>query len=154
VKWLGVLGLLIILAATFLIRFPAEEGQATKFTGLLISESVVGYPVMVEVVPPENRSIGVALQSHELDFGILSQGMKARKNISLEGPGVPVKVRAWADGEIAGMISLSRGEFLLEGPCSIEVSLEASELGNHTGTLYISTRSPNYGWMRWITPWL
>jgi len=119
-----------------------------------VSESVVTYPVMVEVVPYNNSTIGVALQDYELDFGILSQGMTARKTITLEDSGAPVKVRAWAEGEIADMVRLSRGEFLLEGPDSIEVSLEASGLGNHTGGLCISSRSPNYAWLRWITPWL
>jgi hypothetical protein len=153
-KWFGVLGLLIILAAAFLIRLPVRSGNLTEFTGLLVSENVVEYPIIVEVVPYSNMTIGVALQNYELDFGILSQGMKARKTINLESPNVPVKVRAWADGDIAGMVGLSRSDFVLDGPGSIEVSVEAADLGNHTGRLFISARNPNYRWMGWITPWL
>ncbi len=151
-RWFGVLGLVIILAAAFLIRFPGQERGL--FTGLLVSESVTEYPLIVEVVPYQDRSIGIALQDNELDFGVLSQGMTARKTIKLESPGVPVRIRAWAEGGIAGMVELSRTEFLLNGPGSIEVSLKASDVGNYTGTLCISSGSAKYGWLGWITPWI
>lgn len=153
-RWFGVLGLVIILLAAFIIRFPGQEGDATTFTGLFVSESIARYPVMVEVVPYDEAAIGIALDDYELDFGILSQGMVARKTVNLDNHGVPVRVRAWVEGNISGMAGLSRDDFILKSPGSIEVRLEASEPGNYTGTLFISTSRPNYRWMGWVTPWI
>ncbi len=153
-RWVGVLGLILIAAGIFLIRFPGQDEQGLVYTGLLVSERVVEYPIMVEIVPPDNNSMGIVLHYDELDFGILSRGMTARKNITMEGPGSPVKVRVWSEGNISSMVSFSKHDFTLEGPDSLEVVVNASEAGSYGGTVYISSRSTNYRWLRWMDSWV
>lgn len=150
--WLVVLALVMVAAVAILAGLPGEGGSG--FTGMMVSERVLEYSMRVEVLPEENMTMGIALQDYELDFGILSRGMTARKRIDIRDPGIPVKVRVWVIGDIAGMAELSREEFLLEGPGSLEVRLRASEPGNSTGRLFISVRNANHRWMGWITPWL
>jgi hypothetical protein len=153
-KWYGLLGVVLIIAAAFLIRIPHKDGQAAEFTGLFLSERVVEYPIMVEVVPYDNNTIGVALQDYELDFGILSQGMKARRELQLDSRGAQVKVNAWAEGDIADLVTISKNGFILNGKDSLEVGVEATEVGNHSGTLFLSSRAVNYKWMGWLTAWV
>jgi hypothetical protein len=153
-KWLGVLGLIIIAAAMLLIRFPSENDQGISYSGLLVSEDVRTYPVMVKVVPQDNGTIGVALQDYEMDFGILSQGMVARKTIRLDSGSEPVKVRVWPEGNISGIVNFSPSNFVLEGPREVEIAVTAKELGYYSGNIHISSAGSNYKWLRWVNQWL
>ena len=152
-KWVGLIGILLVLAGALLIRFPSEQDESVVYTGLLTSESVKEYPVYAKVVPMDSGEIGVALQDYELDFGVLSQGMRARKTMNLNSE-QPVKVSMWAEGNISSMVEFSRSGFVLEGNEPVEVSINASDTGSYSGTIYISSRSLNQEWMGWFVSWI
>ena len=149
---LGVIGIVLILAAAFFIRLPDAGEQGIMYTGLLITERVVEYPITVQIIEPGSEEIGVALEYDELDFGILQQGMVARKEINLGSNDMPVKVSIWATGDIKGMVSFSSTEVYLDGPDSVEVRIDASETGNFSGNVMFSSRVYNYRWLDWANP--
>jgi hypothetical protein len=150
----GALGIVLILAAVILIRIPSQSDSGMTFTGLLITENVADYEIMAQFVPAEEGEIGIALQEYELDYGTLSQGMNAKKTIRLESSSVPVKIRAWIDGDISGYADISKNDFVLNSPDVMEVGIRAGNVGNYSGTLHISSRGFNYHWLRWMTQWL
>ena len=152
-RWMGLLGVVVMIAAALLIRIPQENEQGVDYTGLLTSENVRAYHVMVRVVPPDNTTIGVALQDYELDFGILPQGTTARKSISLDSD-VPVRVRLWSDGNVSGILKFSNPDFVLEGTGSVELIMSAPDQGYYEGNVYISSRSPRLSWLRGLVPWI
>jgi hypothetical protein len=152
-KWLGVFGIVLILIGALLIRFPVDDGEGVVYTGLFVSQNIVEYPVLVEVVPSSERNIGVSLEDYELDFGVLAKGLVAHKSINLESE-KPVRVRIWADGNISGMVDISKPDFVLDGPDSVEISLNATDTGSYSGSIIISTSILNYPWLEGFTPWI
>jgi hypothetical protein len=152
-RLLGLAGIVLIFVGLSLIRFPVEGDEGIAYSGLFVSERTAEYPIYVEVVPIEEGEIGVSLEDQELDFGVLSQGMVARKTIKLESAS-PVRVMVWAEGNISDMVGFSSSDFVMDGSGEVEVSLEASGLGNYSGMVYISSRVPNYSWLGGLTPWI
>jgi hypothetical protein len=151
-RWIGLAGILIILVAAALIRFPEEISGGIVYTGLVATERVSSYPVYAKVVGPENDTIGIALQDYELDFGVLPQGVVARRTIDLGNDGSPVKVGLWSEGNISGILSFSKQDFILDGPESVEIIINATEQGSFSGTMFVSSRIYNYRWLDWLNP--
>ncbi len=151
--WLGIAGLVFLFAAAFLIRIPVETEGGIQHTGLLVIEDIREYPASVEVVATTNSDIGVALEEGELDFGILSEGMKAHKTIQLSSSS-PVRIRAWAEGNISDIISFESQSFILDGPGSLEMTVDAAEQGSYSGTILLSSSGFRSAWLSWLNGYI
>ncbi len=152
--WLGVAGIILVAAAVLLIRIPTETDSGMRYTGLLVSERVMEYPISVSVVSGGERDIGVALQDSELDFGRLVMGMVARKSMSLQGDGSLVSVRLWPEGNISPMVSFSHDSILLKEDQEVEVIVNATKQGSFSGRVMISVSRPSAGWLGGLVQWL
>jgi hypothetical protein len=84
---------------------------------------------------------------------MLPQGTTARKSVSLESE-VPVRVRLWSDGNVSGILGFSSPDFVLEGPGSVELIMNAREQGHYEGNVYISSKSPRLSWLRGLVSWI
>ena len=150
-KWIGVLGILLVLASLALIRIPEEGESGIIYSGMLVTERVLSYPVMVEIEDEYNGSIGVALENYELDFGLLSKGMVARKEIVLNSGENPVRVRVFSDGNISRLMEFDKTDFLLEeDPQKVTVKISADSAGYYSGNIHISSIIYNYRWLDWL----
>lgn len=161
-RWiaLGVLGIATVVAYIgFFYAYDIDvSGGMTSRTSLFLTELTTTYPMKCDVVEL-NRSdvaIGVAVDTDRLDFGMLiagSSGSTRTVNIG-NNEDVPVKIRLSADGSIAPYVDFGENNFVLdvgEGR-TVNIRMSSDEPGNYTGTLFISAKKVNYGWMEGITP--
>jgi hypothetical protein len=148
-----------VLFATF-YRYDVEvSGNAVSSRGLMFSDSVVSYQMRSIVYDPNESGmdIGIALDTDKLDFGRIAAGSTGyTRTINIaNNEQVPAKISFTAEGDIAPYIQLEDNGFVMQGgdARSIRIRMGSDRPGNYTGTLYISARKANQGWLEWITPW-
>ena len=145
---------ILILVFIFLHRtYGRGPDGSLVMTGFFVSEKTMEYPVSVRVTE-QAGNIGLALEEHELDYGIVPQGSLVTKYISINNRGGPAKIRMAVIGNISGFVSFDRNNFILEGSQNISIILDAQEPGNFSGVLKVSAAKPRHGWLNWMLPLL
>lgn len=144
---------LLVFAVTYQKPLSSENGSV-ELTGLMVAQKVTRYPMMAEVIEPDNTSLGLAAEE-KFNFGRSPQGSTVKKVFVINsGEEGPVKVRMRPEGDIAPFISFSRNNFLLEGSGDVEVAFHAEETGSFDGTLEVAVVKPNNWLSRWLLEWM
>ena len=163
-RWmvLGVLGIIIVIGYLGVFHtydFDVSGNMASR-TSFFLTELTTTYPMECDAVElnQSDIAIGVAVDTDKLDFGMLiagGSGSTRTVNIGNNEP-VPVKIRLSAEGNIAPYVDFDQNNFVLdvgEGR-TVNLRMSSDEPGNYTGTLYISAKKVNYGWLEGITPFI
>jgi len=156
-KAIPVLIVAILLLSLFLIpleRNVASDGSET-ITGMFLVSKSVRYPVSVSVIEPSDvEKMGISIDQHELNFGILTKGSKATKHINLSYIDKEVKIRLNIYGDIKDMIEIEKNNFIIDTPENIPIALNATTTGNFSGHVEVVASRPKAGWLGWIMPWI
>ncbi len=160
-KWkaLGVLGIVVVVMyVAFFYTYSSEvSGNMISSSSLLLTERKASYPMECEVVGfnQSDISLGVAVDTDKLDFGMLiagGSGSTRTINIGNNEP-VPVKVTLSVEGNISPYVNFGGDGFILDKgeTRTIVIRMSSDKPGNYTGTFYISARKVNYKWLEGIT---
>jgi len=145
-------GVLIIIAIFYLAFFYSSSEQISEntmeYTGLFIGRRLTQYPMIAEVTEPGGNVYGIAAEE-KLNFGRIPAGNDIRKMLNLNNDDDPVKIRVFAEGDIAPFILVSNNNFILEGEQEIEITFKSADTGNFSGILNVEATTP----MNWLGGW-
>ena len=115
--------IVLVLAVAILASFGAfyrydveTTGNSVSSSGFFASESVVSYRMNCSVVETESEEmqIGIAVQTYEMDFGVLPVGTGATKYINLtNNEPMPVKISLSVDGSIEPFVEINENNYIL-----------------------------------------
>ncbi len=138
--------ILIILVAAASIAVVSAFGYVRESSSIPISANVTEL----------NRTIGISLDSGELEFGTMPLGSVSRKVIRLSNnANMNSKIIIRIIGDISPYINLSR-QTMIFGPFEekeLEVALWASKAGEFSGKLIVEAVTPRNRLMEAVLQW-